>query len=100
MPFRDRSEGNLLVKEIDTLDYGCGDIERSHPGDGQCAALSHAGSGALSVENPTWKASSLQRKDFEKWLAGLPAEDAESLVDYSVGKRVRRVPGDGWVEEE
>jgi Arc/MetJ-type ribon-helix-helix transcriptional regulator len=52
-----------------------------------------------SLQNPHPDSAELAEQGFEEWTRGLPEEDTEPLVDSSVGKAVRWVPGEGWVEE-
>jgi hypothetical protein len=52
-----------------------------------------------SLQHPHPESTELADQGLEEWSRGLPAEDAESLVDNSAGKPVRWVPGDGWVED-
>lgn len=51
-----------------------------------------------SMQHPHPESVELAGQGLEDWSRGLPAEDAEALVDNSAGKPVRWVPGDGWVE--
>lgn len=52
-----------------------------------------------SLENPHPDSHEFAEQGFEEWSRGLPAEDAEALVDSSAGKAVEWVPGSGWVED-
>jgi hypothetical protein len=52
-----------------------------------------------SLQNPHPESSELAEQGVEEWSRGLPAEDAEALVDSKAGKAVQWVPGEGWVEE-
>jgi hypothetical protein len=51
-----------------------------------------------SLQNPHPESADLAERGFEEWTRGLPEEDTEALVDNSLGKPVRWVPGQGWVE--
>ena len=51
-----------------------------------------------SLQNPHPESVELAEQGLEEWTRGLPAEDAEALVDSNAGKPVRWVPGAGWVE--
>ena len=51
-----------------------------------------------SLQNPHPESADLAEQGLEDWSRGLPDENAEALVDSSVGKQVRWVPGEGWVE--
>jgi hypothetical protein len=51
-----------------------------------------------SLENPHSESAELAEQGLEEWTRGLPEEDTETLVDWSAGKAVRWVPGEGWVE--
>ena len=50
-----------------------------------------------SLANPI-EAAGLVEEGFAEWAAGLPAEDAGSLIDPRAGRAVRWVQGKGWVE--
>ncbi len=52
-----------------------------------------------SLNNFHPESSEVAEQGLEQWSRGLPREDAEALVDSSVGKAVRWVPGEGWVED-
>lgn len=51
-----------------------------------------------SLRNPHPESAELAEHGLEEWTRGLPEEDSEALVDSTVGKPVRWVPGEGWVE--
>jgi hypothetical protein len=51
-----------------------------------------------SLRHPHPETAEFAELGFEEWARGLAEEDAEALVDMSVGKPVRWVPGEGWVE--
>src|ERR1035441_10097891 len=51
-----------------------------------------------SLQNPHPESAELAEQGFEEWTRGLLAENPEDLVDSSTGKRVRWVPGEGWLE--
>ncbi len=51
-----------------------------------------------SLQNPHPETADLAEQGLEEWSRGLPEENAEALVDSSVGKQIRWVPGEGWVE--
>ena len=51
-----------------------------------------------SLQNPHAESAELAEQGLEEWTRGLPEEDTEALVDWSVGKPVRWVSGEGWVE--
>ena len=52
-----------------------------------------------SLQNPHPESAVLAEQGLEEWTRGLPAEDAEALVVSSLGKAVRWVAGEGWLEE-
>ncbi len=52
-----------------------------------------------SLETPHPEAAELAETGMADWVASLPVEDDESLVDVSAGKPVRWIEGQGWVEE-
>lgn len=52
-----------------------------------------------SLQNPHPESAELAEQGLDEWSRGLPEEDAEALVDRSVGKAVRWIPGEGWVED-
>jgi Arc/MetJ-type ribon-helix-helix transcriptional regulator len=51
-----------------------------------------------SLKNPHPESAKLPEQGLEEWSQGLPEEDTEALVDIHLGKPVRWVPGEGWVE--
>ena len=51
-----------------------------------------------SLQNPHPESAELAEQGLEEWTRGLPEEDTEALVDWTAGKPVRWVPGEGWVE--
>jgi hypothetical protein len=51
-----------------------------------------------SLRNPHPESADLADQGFEEWARGLPEEDTEALLDGAVGKPVRWVSGEGWVE--
>jgi hypothetical protein len=51
-----------------------------------------------SLQNPHPDFAELADEGLEAWRRSLPEEDAEGLVDNRVGKPVRWVFGEGWVE--
>jgi hypothetical protein len=51
-----------------------------------------------SLRNPHQEGALLEGQGLEEWSRGLPDEDTEALVEGSIGKPVRWVPGEGWVE--
>ena len=51
-----------------------------------------------SLENPYPESIELAELGFDEWARGLPEEDTETLVDQSMGREVRWIPGEGWVE--
>lgn len=51
-----------------------------------------------SLRSPHPEAAELAETGVADWGARLPADD-EGLVDMSVGKPVRWVEGQGWIEE-
>lgn len=53
-----------------------------------------------SLQNPHSESADLAEQGLEDWLRGLPDENAEALVDTSVGKQIRWVPGQGWMEDQ
>ena len=52
-----------------------------------------------SLHHPHPDSAGLIEQGIEEWSHGLPEEDTEGLLDASAGRRVRWVPGEGWVEE-
>jgi len=52
-----------------------------------------------SLENPHPESAELADRGLEEWARGLPEEDAEALLNSSLGRPVRWIPGEGWVEE-
>ena len=52
-----------------------------------------------SLQSPHPESVHLADQGLEQWSRDLPKEDTESLVDGAVGKPVRWVAGEGWVEE-
>lgn len=52
-----------------------------------------------SLQNPHPESANLAEQGLEEWARRLPEEDAEALVDNSVGTEVRWVQGEGWVED-
>lgn len=52
----------------------------------------------LSLSEPHPEASELADAGLAEWSAGLPEGD-EDLVDMSIGRAVRWVEGQGWIEE-
>src|SRR5712691_4854721 len=51
-----------------------------------------------SLQNPHPESAELAEQGLEEWTRSLPEEDTAVLVDSSVGKPVRWVSGEGWVE--
>jgi Arc/MetJ-type ribon-helix-helix transcriptional regulator len=51
-----------------------------------------------SLQSPHPESAELAGQGLEEWARGLPAEDAEAIVDRRAGKAVRWVPGKGWLE--
>ncbi len=52
-----------------------------------------------SLQNPHPQTLELAEQDLKEWSGTLPDEDPEALVDRSLGKAIRWVPGEGWVED-
>ena len=52
-----------------------------------------------SLEHPHPETVVFDDWGLAEWARSLPEEDTESLVDNSIGKDVKWVPGEGWVEE-
>jgi hypothetical protein len=52
-----------------------------------------------SLANPHPESLELADEGLEEWSRGLPVEDTEGLVDSSLGKSVRWVSGEGWIED-
>lgn len=52
-----------------------------------------------SLQSPHSDSIDLAEQGLDEWKRSLPEEDVNALVDLSLGKRVRWVPGDGWMEE-
>jgi hypothetical protein len=51
-----------------------------------------------SLQNPHPESAELADEGLDAWRRSLPEEDTEALVDSRVGKAVRWVSGEGWVE--
>lgn len=51
-----------------------------------------------SLQSPHSESADLADEGLEAWSLSLPPEDAEALVDNSVGKPVRWVAGEDWME--
>jgi len=51
-----------------------------------------------SLQNPHSESAALAEQGLDEWTRGLPDEDTDALVDSRVGKPVRWVPGEGWLE--
>jgi Arc/MetJ-type ribon-helix-helix transcriptional regulator len=51
-----------------------------------------------SLQNPHPESAELAEQGFGEWARGLPEEDTEALLDGNLGKPVRWVSGQGWVE--
>jgi hypothetical protein len=51
-----------------------------------------------SLRNPHPEGLEYADEGLEAWTRGLPEDDAEALVDSSVGKAVRWISGEGWVD--
>lgn len=51
-----------------------------------------------SLQNPHPESVELAERGLEEWARSLPDEDTDALVDYSAGKPVQWIPGEGWVE--
>jgi len=52
-----------------------------------------------SLQSPHSDSIDLAEQGFDEWKRSLPEEDVSALVDLSLGKPVRWVPGEGWMEE-
>jgi hypothetical protein len=52
-----------------------------------------------SLHNPHPESVEFADEGLEAWTRNLPEDDTDALVDSSVGKAVRWVPDEGWVEE-
>ena len=52
-----------------------------------------------SLENPHPESTVLADDGLDEWARGLPEEDAETLVVAAVGRPIRWVPDEGWVED-
>lgn len=52
-----------------------------------------------SLQTPHPEATDLAETGLADWVAHLPADEVDSLVDMSSGRPVRWVEGQGWVEE-
>ena len=52
-----------------------------------------------SLQTPHPEAADLAETGLVDWVAHLPAEEVDGLVDVSAGKAVRWIEGQGWVEE-
>ena len=52
-----------------------------------------------SLQNPHRDSVDLAEQGLEEWQRSLPDEDVSALVDLSLSKPVRWVPGEGWMEE-
>ncbi len=51
-----------------------------------------------SLQNPHPETAELAELGLAEWGNALPDEDTEALLDSSVGKPVRWIPEQGWVE--
>jgi hypothetical protein len=51
-----------------------------------------------SLHNPHPESVEFADEGLAAWTRSLPEDDTEALVDSSVGKAVRWVSGEGWVE--
>ena len=51
-----------------------------------------------SLQKPHPESAELADEGLEAWTRNLPAEDAEALVDSSLGKPIEWVAGKGWAE--
>lgn len=51
-----------------------------------------------SLRSPHSESAEIAEQGFEEWSRSLPEEDAEALVDASAARKVRWLPGEGWVE--
>src|ERR1035441_484879 len=51
-----------------------------------------------SLDTPHPESVEFVDEGLEAWTRSLPEDDTDALVDSSVGKAVRWVPGEGWVE--
>ena len=51
-----------------------------------------------SLDNPHPESAELAGQGLNEWTCGLPVEDAAALVDSNVGRPIRWVAGEGWVE--
>jgi post-segregation antitoxin (ccd killing protein) len=51
-----------------------------------------------SLHNPHSESVGFSDAGIQEWAQGLPAEDAEALVDPALGKPIRWVPGKGWMK--
>jgi len=52
-----------------------------------------------SLQSPHRDSIDLAEQGLEEWKQSLPEEDVNELVDLGVGKPIRWVPGQGWMEE-
>ena len=51
-----------------------------------------------SLQNPHPESADLAELGLGEWTRSLPEEDTAALVDDSMGRPVRWIPGTGWVE--
>lgn len=52
-----------------------------------------------SLQSPHPESLELAEQGLDEWSRSLPEEDAETLIDASMGHAVRWISGEGWVEE-
>lgn len=52
-----------------------------------------------SLENPHPESGELAEEGLDEWFGSLPEDDCGALVDNAMGKPIRWVSGEGWVED-
>jgi hypothetical protein len=52
----------------------------------------------ISLENPHPESTDLTEQGLQDWSRGLPVEDTDALVDAGIGKAVRWIEGEGWID--
>ena len=51
-----------------------------------------------SLQNPHPESAELAEQGLDEWTRSLPEEDTAALVDGEMGRPIRWVSGEGWVE--
>jgi len=52
-----------------------------------------------SLENPHPETEAFAELGFDDWARSLPQENLSELLDPNAGRRVRWIPGEGWIDE-